>query len=886
MTLVVAATTLCAYLLTYALHSTVALASVGLVLGKLRARVTPAICVQLWKLAIVAPMFTALAVTTIRWPHFGLELALGSPMEQRLEMLTQNVEAMQLPSAAEAGTNASARFLVTSEAAVPTATERSLVRFDGPSEAAYRSSEATFLGPLLVSGIVLLWLLVAAVGMAKLMVQWLQLCRLRRHATPIRNSRLLEALHRLRQRMGVNRDVALLSSPQVASPLAAGLADPFIVLPEPSQLRDLRFTYAESQAILAHELAHIVHRDAYWNLLIQCICRICFFQPLNFLAAKQIRQQMDFVADTTAARALGESTALASCLIRFAEKLSGSMGRRTVAAVLVSGMAAFESTLGRRIEMLLNDPHNTAPCSLWRRVVFTNCALLGMVAVALVSPRAVSQASTPLYSQHSQLPQTQRNEVMNKGIATLMVATGLALPVAAADVPERKPAATRTEAASLKTTAEELPIGIRGFNGMLVGRLAAKDAETGSFTVQVDAVSRVWENSRAENPRSIVGKTVSVGGVFGRFLDVLVVTRIGETVEFECKYDEGRLVFPGELMRKVAPFAAEEYPILPDDFRGFKGLVVAEVIKKDSETLEVILRVANVRKLWEGNSAKDANSIQGKSVMLAGFWNRREAFHELKVGSTIEVGMNHAALRSDHLMVIEGIQIIREPQTRSETDAERSSDRLEVDGATDARRGFRGMLVGRLVEKDIERGMFTVAVDAVPRVWENNLSENPKSLIGRQVTIDGVSGRLIDALVVARIGETLEFGALDEGGPNLHVGEVLHKVADVKPGDYPVLPEGFRGFRGIATAKIVRKSDELSELIVEVTRIDETFEGNRAKSPDAIVGNQLLLAGFWNRKDEYHALQVGSLVRCGMAHTQELSDHLNVIESIRVIDQK
>lgn len=82
----------------------------------------------------------------------------------------------------------------------------------------------------------------------------------------------------------------------------------------------------------------------------------------------------------------------------------------------------------------------------------------------------------------------------------------------------------------------------------------SKDIEKGIFLVLVDAVPRVWQGNKAEDPKSIVGKTAEVTGVFGKFLEVLVEMRTGETIEFECKHDGDRLRFPGELLRKVAPF--------------------------------------------------------------------------------------------------------------------------------------------------------------------------------------------------------------------------------------------------------------------------------------------------------------------------------------------
>ena len=183
---------------------------------------------------------------------------------------------------------------------------------------------------------------------------------------------------------------------------------------------------------------------------------------------------------------------------------------------------------------------------------------------------------------------------MNRHLSALAVLVGMAMPSAADEPPttiDAKPA-TKVQLAALQDHAgRTCPKESRRFNGMLVGRLAAKDVEKGTFVVQVDAVPRVWENSKAEDPKSIVGKTVEVNGVFGKFLDVLVVTRTGETIEFECKHDGDQLMFPGELLRKVAPYTPEDYPELPEEFRGFQGAVAAQIVKKDPETFELIVKV-------------------------------------------------------------------------------------------------------------------------------------------------------------------------------------------------------------------------------------------------------------------------------------------------------
>jgi len=872
MTLALLPTILLVFLCTYLVHSTLLLTPVWWLVAKRRWPADPELQSQLLKLSLTVPLVTTLTVSALGGPHWGLKI----PLDHRGGQSTSNDEAAGVGVPAsdledyETARTLSQQVGNTIPESAEISADEQLVAMAAVQPA--EQSSALDWRRVCVPVVAFLWLTIVAAGLIRLTIEWASLQQLRRAATAIVDPDLLDELERLRREFGIQPRVALFVSSQTAAPMAAGIIRPFIVFPKAPSAG------SGFSAMLAHELAHVARRDALWNLLLQVVCRVCFFQPLNWLASHVMRQQMDFTADSMAAKVLGERMSLVRCLYATGKRLSGHRASPSSVFVLASGMALFQSTLGQRIEALLNtEQAPLRPSSLTRATVLL-LTLLAALSVSLLGPRAVVEAAPP---SKPSLP--DRNDQMNKSIASMLVLAGLSMP-ATADEPKSPPASAPADTAPLSTTPDELPAGIRRFNGMLVGRVAAKDVEQGSFTVLVDAVPRVWENSRAEAPRSIVGKTIKVSGVFGKFLDVLVVTRIGETVEFECKHDGEGLVFPGELLRKVAPYDPADYPVLPEEFRGFRGQVAAEILKKDPETFELILRVERVLKTSEENTAKEPKSIEGKSLMLAGFWNRRDAYHDLKVGDRIEVGMRHIGPRSDHLTVAETVKRIAAPSARPAD----GPDRETRDGAEsmEVQRGFRGMLVGRLVEKDVERGTFTITVDAVPRVWENNRAANPKALIGKNVSAEGVTGRMLDALVVAKVGDTIEFGALHEEGPRVRVGEVLHKVAAVKPGDYPVLPDEFRGFRGMVTAKVVRKGDALWELIVEVEEVGETFEGSRAKKPESIVGKQAMLAGFWNRKDEFHNIREGDRIRCGMNHTQLLSDHLTVIESIRKVDER
>ena len=439
-----------------------------------------------------------------------------------------------------------------------------------------------------------------------------------------------------------------------------------------------------------------------------------------------------------------------------------------------------------------------------------------------------------------------------------------------------------------RKTADPLPKSAARFNGMLVGRLVKKDVERGTFIVNVDAVPRVWRNSKAPSPKSLIGKNVEVDGVFGKWLDVLLLVKVGETLECEARHDGGqRLTFPGELLRKVAPFKPGDYPVLPEDVRGFSGAVAGRVVTKNPDLLEIIVEVDRVLAISKNNSAKRPEGLVGQRVMLGGFWQRKDAYHGLKVNDRIEVGLQHIGRQSDHLSVRE---FVRKAKPADKAPEKRPADRppsTSTSGFPPALQGFMGSLVGRLVEKDVERGTLALQVDAVPRVWKRNKARAPKTLVGRTVRIEGVSNRLLDVLLTTRIGETLEVAARHDGGDRLTFpGELFRKVAPYKPEDYPVLPDAFRGFQGVLRGDIVKKDPTMHGLIVKVSAVERSFDKSRAADPDSIVGHNVILGGFWRRKDSFAQLKPGDRIEFGARHEVTVTDVLSVFEDLRKVAAK
>ncbi|HEY8375691.1 MAG TPA: M56 family metallopeptidase [Nannocystis sp.] len=181
---------------------------------------------------------------------------------------------------------------------------------------------------------------------------------------------LRERLHRLLARACVPQDSVQLSmSERVGSPIA--LAGREIVVPE----RALELPPRQQEAMLAHELAHVLRRDPAWQVLAAVIEAALFFQPLNRVARRGMQEAAEELCDDWAVRNTGSGVHLARCLT----EVAGWPGRGDKAEMLGSPMAARRSLLVRRVERLLDDRMRTRGrwARRWR-------GLLGAAFLALV----------------------------------------------------------------------------------------------------------------------------------------------------------------------------------------------------------------------------------------------------------------------------------------------------------------------------------------------------------------------------------------------------------------------------------------------------------------------------------------------------------------------
>lgn len=109
-----------------------------------------------------------------------------------------------------------------------------------------------------------------------------------------------------------------------------------------------RLSPHEIKALLAHEVAHLIRRDPFWQLIGQLLCHCLPVQPLNFLARREWQRAGELLCDDWVVERKIAPTALATCLAKLAEWDIDYRSQRL-------GLSAIRDsrTLTSRIEWLL-----------------------------------------------------------------------------------------------------------------------------------------------------------------------------------------------------------------------------------------------------------------------------------------------------------------------------------------------------------------------------------------------------------------------------------------------------------------------------------------------------------------------------------------------------
>ena len=182
-----------------------------------------------------------------------------------------------------------------------------------------------------------------------------------------------ELVERLRIALRIRRPVRALESADAVVPMTWGILRPVALLPD--NARD--WPAPRLRTVLLHELVHVQRHDLLAQTLAQVACCLYWFQPLAWLAARELRKERERACDDAV---LCRGVAPAEYAGHLMEAVRSMAARR--ASLADAPAMAEASDLESRVRALLDGGRNRTP--LTRRVAVTVAGL----AIALILPVA------------------------------------------------------------------------------------------------------------------------------------------------------------------------------------------------------------------------------------------------------------------------------------------------------------------------------------------------------------------------------------------------------------------------------------------------------------------------------------------------------------------
>jgi beta-lactamase regulating signal transducer with metallopeptidase domain len=342
------------WLVTYAIHSTLMLGIVLLVDRRLK---SPVISDQMWKAAAVgAVLSTTAQLGLLSWQPQA------SPVAGKWDIPAVSVTAQPSPA------------------------PREVLPSDGPAVQP-AATAAPRIGtlprkPSLAELLVSVWLIGVLVSCVRLVHRRRAVLTYIGERSATNDAILIGELRDLTSRAGVRNNITLSICDKNVSPLVLGRTE--ICLP---RAIINRLSEEQRRSILAHEIAHIVRHDPEWVAGFAVVEALFFFQPLNRIARKRVKECAEYLCDARAAELLASPIPLAQTLVDIASWL-----RAELRPLPYPAMAENASRVGDRIERLLEGSHYAMPRGL-KALLAGTIALFVLIAPAMTRAVQLSPAS-------------------------------------------------------------------------------------------------------------------------------------------------------------------------------------------------------------------------------------------------------------------------------------------------------------------------------------------------------------------------------------------------------------------------------------------------------------------------------------------------------------
>jgi beta-lactamase regulating signal transducer with metallopeptidase domain/protocatechuate 3,4-dioxygenase beta subunit/5-hydroxyisourate hydrolase-like protein (transthyretin family) len=192
-----------------------------------------------------------------------------------------------------------------------------------------------------------------------------------RTGSELRDGAAWEMLQDLRQRLNISRPVRLIVSARAMMPMTWGIFRPRLLLP----VESAKWDHDRLHAVLLHELAHICRWDCATQLLALGGCAIYWFNPLAWLASRQMRIERERACDDVVLTRGSSATQYAEHLLDLAREFNPRPMSNLTAVTM-----ARRSGLAGRISAILSPNRDRRDVNRRMRLILT------IILLAVIGP--------------------------------------------------------------------------------------------------------------------------------------------------------------------------------------------------------------------------------------------------------------------------------------------------------------------------------------------------------------------------------------------------------------------------------------------------------------------------------------------------------------------
>ena len=258
-----------------------------------------------------------------------------------------------------------------------------------PAETA-PASIASALGALTLERAVLsIWalgalLIVVRVLVGVLAVQWMS-----RRGYRVLDAPWMKLAVQLASEVGVSSNITFLRSRRASMPMACGVLRPAVLMPEEAD----EWPADRLRIVLLHELAHVKRHDCLTHFIAQIACALHWFNPLAWIAARQVRTERERACDDLVLLAGTRGPDYADQLLEIARVMRAGRYPAVLAGATLA--MAHRSQLEGRLMAILDPRVPHSALSRLRAAAATTVCCAAVVPLAALQPWVVAQPAQP-----------------------------------------------------------------------------------------------------------------------------------------------------------------------------------------------------------------------------------------------------------------------------------------------------------------------------------------------------------------------------------------------------------------------------------------------------------------------------------------------------------